>query len=107
MIDLDIPSPETVLQKLFDGHIQIGGEQECRLAIKQLATLGQTVSYRSNDHDGYGKIRPRFSPERHRSFEHRPVIIEMSVLPYATSLLGPKPLHAQPEGVWSEKRPPR
>lgn len=40
----------------------------------------------------------------HRSLENRPSKIEMSVPPHATSFLGPKPLHAQSEGVWSKKR---
>ncbi len=46
-------------------------------------------------HKFLGKKRPR---QCHLSVENRPVIIEMSAPPTPKSFLGPKPLHAQPEG---------
>src|ERR1035441_2424298 len=43
MIDFDLPTVEVDLQQLLDGMLEIGGQQESRLAIIQLAALTLAV----------------------------------------------------------------
>src|ERR1035438_10596696 len=44
MIDFDLPTVEVDLQQLLDGMLEIGGQQESRLAIIQLARSEEHTS---------------------------------------------------------------
>src|ERR1039458_9964059 len=64
MIDFDLPTVEVDLQQLLDGMLEIGGQQESRLAIIQLAALTLAVG------SGRHYLQSQWAPARAAAGTH-------------------------------------
>jgi hypothetical protein len=45
-VDLKVPAPQKILEKILQGHLRIGADQKGRLAIEQFAAIFETVQLR-------------------------------------------------------------
>jgi hypothetical protein len=62
VVALDLPAVKIVLHQSLQTQLQIGTDEESRLAIEQLGTVPEPVAQRFNHHKLERTIGARFSP---------------------------------------------